>query len=54
MILVPQYKKCRAISADTDDAARSNERSVPSVAGNLETGTDSPDLRQQLALNPSK
>jgi hypothetical protein len=42
MILVPQYKKCFAISGAMDEAARLRWCRDSSVAGTFETGTDSP------------
>ena len=41
-IFVPQKRKCLTISGRMLTAVRSITRSVASVIGNLETGTDSP------------
>ena len=51
MILVPQNKKCRAVSGETEAAPRSMARSTSSVAGSFETGTDSPSTVSLLALS---
>lgn len=50
MILVPQNKKCFASSGATDEADKLRSRKDSSVAGTLETGTDSPKRSQNLSL----